>query len=138
MILNIRATDPSSIGQRSNNLSDFKKTIIDLLKFRDDRDWKQFHSLNNLITALSIEVAELAELGLWSNDVEMKEKLKNKKFHESFQDECADIFHYLLLIADYAEIDLLEASKSKIKKNDAKYPISKAFGKSTKYTNLDD
>jgi NTP pyrophosphatase (non-canonical NTP hydrolase) len=115
-----------------------EKIIVDIIKFRDERGWEKFHSLNHLVSALSIEVAELAELCLWKEDKEIKEDLMNKDLYESFSDEIADIFNYLLLIAYTADIDLIEATRKKLKKNNLKYPISKSFGKSTKYNKLDD
>ena len=119
-------------------MSDFNELKNKILNFRDERNWQQFHQLHHLISALSIEVGELSELVLWKNEDEIKDKLKNKSFHENLSDECADILNYLILISESANINLIESSLNKLDKNKNKYPISKSYGKSTKYTKLDD
>lgn len=108
-----------------------------LLKFRDERDWAQFHTLRNLIVSLNLEAAELLEITQWKSDEEMAAVLDEANSHESLRDECADVLLYLLLIADKAGIDLEDAARSKLEKNAAKYPVEKSFGSSRKYTQLD-
>ncbi len=108
-----------------------------LLKFRDERDWAQFHTLRNLIVSLNLEAAELLEITQWKSDEEMAALLDEANMHESLRDECADVLLYLLLIADKAGIDLEEAARSKLEKNAAKYPVEKSYGSSRKYTQLD-
>ncbi|MBP3125422.1 nucleotide pyrophosphohydrolase [Thalassospira sp. ER-Se-21-Dark] len=107
-----------------------------LRKFRDDRDWEQFHTIKDLASALSIEASELVELMLWMRDEEVDKALENQEFRESFVDECADIFNYLLLIADKVGFDLVAKANTKISKNAEKYPVAKSYGKSTKYNRL--
>jgi NTP pyrophosphatase (non-canonical NTP hydrolase) len=109
-----------------------------LLKFRDERDWAQFHTLRNLIVSLNLEAAELLELTQWKSDVEMTALFEREGAHEALRDECADVLLYLLLIADKAGIDLEEAARSKLEKNAAKYPVDKSYGSSRKYTRLED
>jgi len=109
-----------------------------LLKFRDQRDWSQFHTLRNLIVSLNLEAAELLELTQWKTDEEMSALVNNARAHEALRDECADVLLYLLLIADKAGIDLEEAALSKLDKNAAKYPVGKFYGSSRKYTQLED
>jgi NTP pyrophosphatase (non-canonical NTP hydrolase) len=109
-----------------------------LLKFRDERNWAQFHSLRNLIVSLNLEAAELLELTQWKSDDELSAAVGEAKTHEALRDECADVLLYLLLIADKAGIDLEEAALGKIAKNAIKYPVDKAYGSSRKYTQLDD
>jgi NTP pyrophosphatase (non-canonical NTP hydrolase) len=108
-----------------------------LLKFRDERDWAQFHTLRNLIVSLNLEAAELLEITQWKSDEEMAALLGEANMHESLRDECADVLLYLLLIADKAGIDLEDAARSKLEKNAAKYPVEKSYGSSRKYTQLD-
>ncbi|WP_301102671.1 nucleotide pyrophosphohydrolase [Propionivibrio sp.] len=105
----------------------------DLLKFRDERNWAQFHTLRNLIVSLNLEAAELLELTQWKSDAQMSELSS-----EALRDECADVLLYLLLIADKAGIDLEDAARSKLEKNAAKYPVEKSYGSSRKYTQLED
>ena len=109
-----------------------RSLIKDLLKFRDERNWSQFHTLRNLIVSLNLEAAELLELTQWKSEEEMLEISG-----EALRDECADVLLYLLLIADKAGINLEEAARNKLKKNAAKYPIEKSYGSSRKYTQLD-
>jgi NTP pyrophosphatase (non-canonical NTP hydrolase) len=107
-----------------------------LLKFRDDRNWKQFHTLKNLIISLNLEAAELLELTQWKTDDEIASLQSDPEFQEALRDECADVLLYLLLIADVAGIDLLEAAAKKIKKNALRYPVDQAYGSAKKYSEL--
>ena len=109
-----------------------------ILKFRDERNWAQFHSLRNLIVSLNLEAAELLELTQWKNDADMSALLEDSGAREALRDECADVLLYLLLIADKAGIDLETAARRKLEKNAAKYPIEKSYGSSRKYTQLED
>lgn len=109
-----------------------------LLAFRDERDWKQFHTLKNLIVSLNLESAELLELTQWKTDAQLEAAKSDPGFREALRDECADVLLYLLLVADDAGIDLLEAAQAKIAKNAARYPVEQAFGSAKKYTELKD
>jgi NTP pyrophosphatase (non-canonical NTP hydrolase) len=107
-----------------------------LLKFRDERNWAQFHTLRNLIVSLNLEAAELLELTQWKSDADMVELPGDPIIYEALADECADVLLYLLLIAERAGIDLEAAAQRKLAKNAAKYPIEKSYGSSLKYTQL--
>lgn len=107
-----------------------------LLRFRDERDWRQFHSLRNLIVSLNLEASELLELTQWKSDAEVDALPADPAAREALADECADVFLYLLLVADAAGIDLLDAARRKLDKNAAKYPVDKCYGLSTKYHHL--
>jgi len=109
-----------------------------LLRFRDERDWAQFHTLRNLIVSLNLEAAELLELTQWKSDAEMAALPQDEKALEALRDECADVLLYLLLIADKAGIDLEAAARAKLEKNAGKYPVDKSYGSSRKYTQLED
>jgi len=109
-----------------------------LLRFRDERDWAQFHTLRNLIVSLNLEAAELLELTQWKSDAEMAALAQDEAALEALRDECADVLLYLLLIADQAGIDLEAAARAKLAKNAAKYPVDKSYGSSRKYTELED
>lgn len=95
-----------------------------ILKFQKDRNWKQFHTPENLAKSISIESGELLECFQWNNDF-------NK---EVVVDELADIFNYCFLLAYTLDIDVEEIILNKIEKNEKKYPINKSKGISTKYT----
>jgi dCTP diphosphatase len=103
-----------------------KELIKEILQFRDERDWKQFHTPENLAKSISIEAAELLENFQWERDF--------KK--DRVQEELADVMMYCVLMADVLEVDLKEIMKHKLEKNKMKYPVSKAKGRSTKYTEL--
>lgn len=107
-----------------------------LIEFRDERDWRQFHSLKNLITGVSLEASELLKLTQWSGDGEVEDRLNDGDFRHRLGEEAADVFVYLLLICERANIDLIDATHSKINTNAAKYPVDKARGSSRKYTDL--
>ncbi len=117
-------------------MSDLNALTTELLAFRDARDWKQFHSLRNLITSLNLEAAELLELTQWKSDVEIEALPADARSGEALRDECADILLYLLLIADTAGINLIEAARCKLLKNAGKYPVEKARGSRAKYNEL--
>jgi len=109
-------------------MSDFKTITELLIKFRDDRDWKQFHNSKDLALAISIEAAELNELFLWkSNEDVNKEKLK---------EELADVFSFALLLAEKHDLNILEIIKNKIKLNGEKYTVEKSKGSAKKYNQL--
>ena len=117
-------------------MGDLKALTVALQAFRDARDWQQFHSLRNLIVSLNLEAAELLELTQWKSDAEVDALAADPATHEALSDECADVFLYLLLVADAAGIDLLDAARRKLGKNAEKYPVEKCYGSSTKYHRL--
>jgi NTP pyrophosphatase (non-canonical NTP hydrolase) len=105
------------------------KEILDaLLRFRNERDWEQFHNPKDLALAISIEAGELLELFLWkSPDEANKEKVK---------EELADVFAFAFLLADKYGFDVKEIVLNKIKLNSEKYPVDKAKGTAKKYDQL--
>lgn len=107
-----------------------------LIRFRDERNWKQFHTLKNLIISLNLEAAELMELTQWKTDDELARLKTDEAFRQQLQEECADVLHYLLLIAEEYGIDLIAASQEKIRKNAQRYPVDQAYGSAKKYTEL--
>ena len=113
------------------DLKDITRRLID---FRDKRDWKSFHSLKNLIISVSLEAAELLELTQWKSEKEIENLVLDPKFRTKLQEECADVFLYLLLVANRANFDLAEAADRKIEVNSDKYPVNLAKGTALKYT----
>jgi NTP pyrophosphatase (non-canonical NTP hydrolase) len=103
-----------------------------LLHFRAQRDWQQFHNPKDQILSLCLEAAEVLELTQWKNGAELDAHLTQHK--DKLADELADVFGWLLLIANDQGIDLREALAKKIVKNEAKYPVDKARGRADKYT----
>jgi NTP pyrophosphatase (non-canonical NTP hydrolase) len=117
-------------------MSDIESLRQAIVGFRDARDWKQFHSLRNLIVSLNLEAGELLELTQWKRDDEIDAMPADPALREALADECADVLLYLLLIADAAGIDLPAAARAKLEKNAGKYPVEKCRGVSTKYDRL--
>ncbi len=103
-------------------------------KFRDDRDWMQFHDSKNMAISLILEAAELLEHFQWKTKEEVEGYVKDNR--EEIGSEIADIAMYLFEMADNLGIDLLAAMEAKLKKNAKKYPIKKAKGKHLKYNKL--
>lgn len=109
-------------------MSDLSNTTSLLLKFRDERDWKQFHNPKDLAVALSIEASELMEAFLW--------KKPEDASLAKVKEELADVFAYALLIAHYYGLDVSAIIQEKIQQNEIKYPIEKSKGSATKYDQL--
>jgi NTP pyrophosphatase (non-canonical NTP hydrolase) len=107
-----------------------------LRAFAEERDWKQFHSPKNLAMALVGEIGELIEIFQWLTPDESRKVMDQHESAERVREEIADVFGYILRLADVLEIDLAEALDSKVKKNGRKYPVEKARGNSKKYTEL--
>jgi NTP pyrophosphatase (non-canonical NTP hydrolase) len=112
-------------------MSDINTLMEALVKFRDERDWKQFHDSKNLAIALSIEAAELNELFLWK-DVKESEQVDIQRIKE----ELADVFAYALLLAEKHQLNVNEIVLDKIQRNSEKYPVEKSKGNAQKYTEL--
>ena len=104
-----------------------QETIDQILKFRDDRDWKQFHNPKDLAISISLEAAELLEVFQWSaEDVTCSNKI------DKIKEELADVANYCVLMADACGLDLDEIIREKIKRNEEKYPIEKSKGNKEK------
>ena len=109
-------------------MSEIQNITDALLKFRNERDWEQFHNPKDLSIALSIETNELLELFLW--------KKHEDSNIEKIKEELADVFAYAFLIAEKYNFNVEEIVLEKIKKNAEKYPVEKSKGKSDKYDQL--
>lgn len=109
-------------------MTDIQEITQELIRFRNERDWEQFHNPKDLALAISIESAELLELFLWKNPGE--EKVDRVK------EELADIFSFALLMAEKYNLDVKQILLDKIKANGEKYPVDKAKGTATKYDEL--
>ena len=107
-----------------------------LIAFRDARNWRQFHSLKDLIVSLNLEAGELLELTQWKSEDAFEREAEGDGMRARVAEECADVLVYLLLIAERTGIDLPAAAAEKIAANEAKYPVDKAYGSAAKYTEL--
>jgi NTP pyrophosphatase (non-canonical NTP hydrolase) len=109
-------------------MNDIQHITATLLKFRDERDWAQFHNAKDLALALNIEAAELLEVFLW--------KAVDEADINRVKEELADVFTFAFLLADKYELDVRQIIQEKLEKNALKYPVSKSKGSAKKYTEL--
>ena len=117
------------------------ETIRRVIQFRDDREWRQFHTPKDLAISLSLEAAELLEIFQWSGaDLECRDKLGHTRNSIAclgrIREELADVLSYCVLMADVCGLDLDEILNAKMDQNAAKYPVEKARGSAAKYTEL--
>lgn len=108
-----------------------QETIDQVLKFRDDRNWKQFHNPKDLALSISLEAAELLEVFQWSGADTVCESKKDK-----IKEELADVLNYCILMADVCGLDMDKIVQEKIKRNNTKYPVEKAKDSAKKYDEL--
>ena len=104
----------------------YEQLIEKIRRFNEERDWDQFHSPENLAKSVVIEAGELLECFQWNEEYDK----------QALGEEMADVFTYLIDLADKTGIDLLEATNKKMDKNALKYPVDKAKGRSDKYDKL--
>lgn len=107
-----------------------------LRDFAREREWEQFHTPKNLTMALSGETGELVSLFQWLQDDQVADWVRDPENRTAVEHEMADVFGYLLRLADILGIDLEEALRAKIQVNGQKYPVELARGNATKYTSL--
>ncbi|MEA3422996.1 MAG: nucleotide pyrophosphohydrolase [Bacillota bacterium] len=100
----------------------------EIIKFRNVRDWKKFHTPENLSKSISIEAGELLENFQWGDEVDP----------EKIEDELADVLIYSFLLADAMDVDPIDIMNKKIERNKKRFPISKVKGNSGKFTKVDD
>lgn len=109
-------------------MNDIQQLTEILRKFRDERDWAQFHNAKDLAMALNIEAAELLEVFLW--------KAPEQADIDSVKEELADVIAFALLLADKYDLDVKQIVLEKMEKNALKYPVEKSKGSAKKYTEL--
>jgi NTP pyrophosphatase (non-canonical NTP hydrolase) len=128
-----RRKDPDMASDPPPSLDELTARLV---AFRDARDWQQFHSLRSLILSVGVEAGELLELVQWMDDHAAHAAIDDPAFRAALAGECADIFIYLLLVAERAGFDLAAAAADKIARNAARYPVEKARGNARKHTKL--
>lgn len=104
--------------------------VDEINKFRDDRNWRQFHNEKDLAISVSIEASELLELFQWKSAEEGISNLERVK------EELADVFIYSYMIADNLNLNVDEIIREKLIKNSEKYPVSKSKNSNKKYLDL--
>lgn len=108
-----------------------QETIDLVLRFRDERNWKQFHNPKDLAISLSLEANELLELFQWKSSEEAVAKNRDK-----MAEELADVLAYAINLADVLDLDLDEIVRKKMAKNARKYPVELAKDRKEKYDEL--
>ncbi len=114
-------------------LNDLQRELRD---FAVQRDWQRFHTPKNLVMALAGEVGELVELFQWLTPEESAAVMTRPGQAERVREEVADVFSYLLQLADVLDIDLAVALREKVRGNEQRYPVSLAKGRADKYDRL--
>jgi len=115
-------------------MSDLQELTKKIIKFRDARDWKQFHNPKDVSLSLVLEATEVMEHFQWKNEMEIEEHIKKEK--DEIAEELADVLYWVLLMSHDMEIDIKKALEYKLIKNTKKYPVEKAKGRHTKYNKL--
>lgn len=115
-------------------MNSIKDLTTQIVKFRDARDWKQFHNPKDLSLSLVLEAAEVMEHFQWKSQKEIDEYIKTNR--NDIGEELADVMYWVLLMSHDLNINIGKAVKDKLKKNAQKYPIAKSKGKHTKYNKL--
>ena len=101
-------------------------------KFAEEREWQKFHSTKNLILAMMGEVGELSSLVQWTENPDKDFFEKNPKVYSEFKEELADVFIYLVRLAQVNGVDLLESAEEKLTKNGERYTLEKSRGNAEK------
>ncbi len=109
-------------------MNDIQQIIDELIKFRNVRDWEQFHNPKDLALAINVEAGELLEIFLWKKPEDAN--------IENIKEELADVFAFAFLLAEKYDLDVKQIVLDKIKKNGEKYPVEKARGTAKKYDEL--
>ncbi len=125
-----KGTGGYSERARHMNLEEIRRRLAD---FARERDWDQFHSPKNLTMGLAAEAAELLEIFQWLTEEQSKDIIKNEKEMALVREEVADVFIYLVRLADKLGIDIEEEVKKKMAVNEKKYPVELSKGNATKY-----
>lgn len=115
-------------------MSDIQELTDKIVKFRDKRNWKQFHNPKDCAISLSLEASEFLEHFQWKNTNEMISHIKENK--KEISKELADVLYWVLLISNDLGIEVKKALEMKMKENNKKYPIIKSKGRHTKYNKL--
>ena len=133
----MKKTSRSSRGSRLPPET-LAEIVAAVARFRDARDWAQFHTPKNLAAAIAIEAAELQERFVWKTDAEVDRDLADAAKKAGVAEEIADVVMFAMLLSDRLGIDLAEAIAAKLAANEQKYPVKLARGNARKYTDLHD
>ena len=115
-------------------MSDIDKLTRQILKFRNDREWEDFHYPKDMAISLALEAAEVLEHFQWKTPKEVEDYLKTHR--ERIGDELSDVLWWVLLMSFDLKIDVVKAFERKLLENEKKYPVEKSRGTHKKYTEL--
>ncbi|MEV6102728.1 nucleotide pyrophosphohydrolase [Nocardia sp. NPDC051981] len=104
--------------------------------FASERDWDQFHTPKNLVMALTGEVGELSEIFQWLTPEQSAAITNDPQGFARVEEEIADVFIYLLRLADVLQVDLIAAAEAKVRVNEQRYPVELARGRTVKHSEL--
>jgi len=119
--------------ETKSNLKELKEFYRNFTKVRE---WDKYHTPKDLSIAISIEAGELQEHFLWKSNDDVKEMLQNPTKKEKVVEELADVFAYVIRMADILDIDIIKSFYEKMEKNHKKYPIDKIKGNFKKYNEI--
>ena len=129
-------------SRRSRGSRQSPETLAEIVaavaRFRDDRDWAQFHKPKDLAAAIAIEAGELQERFLWKTDAAVERDLADPARKAGVAEEIADVVMFAMLLSDRLGVDLADAIAAKLAANAKKYPVKLARGSARKYTELRD
>lgn len=115
-------------------MGDIEELKKEMIKFRDERDWKKYHNPKDLAISIVLEAGELLEIFQWVSEKELEDVVKARK--KEIENEMADIFLYLLSLCDVLDVDLKEVTLKKLEENRRKYPVDRVKGRAVKYNDL--
>lgn len=112
-------------------MSNVDELMVKLQQFRDERDWKKYHTPKDLAVSITLEAAEVLEHFQWKSPEAADQYVAEHK--DKVADELADVLKYVLHLADVLEVDIVEAAIKKLERDSAKYPVEKIKGNYIKY-----
>ena len=127
---------PTSKRSRRSRPPSFDELVRQVLAFRDERDWRQFHSPKDLAISISLEAAELLEHFQWKSPAEVAALVADPQGQRQVSWEMADILILLISLADVLGTDLVKAAQEKLQENERRYPVERARGTAQKYSDL--
>lgn len=116
-------------------MSNIDQLMKNLQQFRDERDWRKYHTPKDLAISISLEAAEVLEHFQWKTAEEVEQYVVTHK--EKVTEELADVLKYVLHLADVLEIDIVETAIQKLERDSAKYPVEKIKGNYKKYNQIE-
>jgi NTP pyrophosphatase (non-canonical NTP hydrolase) len=115
-------------------LTTIEVLTAEICKFRDDRDWLQFHNPKELAIAITAEAGELLQHFVWQNPEQSAQKVDERRIE--IESEIADVAILLFELAENCKMDLATAIRKKLASNAQRYPVEKSKGSNKKYNEL--